>query len=255
MAEASPGNFVWYDLLTSNPAAAIPFYEHVVGWTSQPFENDYTMFAGAEGPLAGTTKLPEEAAKMGAPPHWTSNVMVADVDATVVEVRKLGGRVFMEPKDYPTVGRLAVIADPQGAPINVYKPKGPMKLRDSSKPGAFIWHELLTTDHVAAFAFYSKLFGWQQRSEFDMGPMGKYLIYGDASQDFGGMFTRGQNMPQAPLWFYYIQTTNLDAAVERAKSKDARLLNGPMDVPSGARIAQLSDPQGAIFALHEAKKP
>jgi predicted enzyme related to lactoylglutathione lyase len=173
----------------------------------------------------------------------------------VAEVRTLGGGVFMEPKDYPTVGRLAVIADPQGAPINVYKPKGPMKLRDSSKPGAFIWHELVTTDHVAAFAFYSKVFGWQKRSEFDMGPMGKYLIYGDASQDFGGMFTRGQNMPMAPLWFYYIQTTNLDAAVERAKSKDARLLNGPMEVPRGARIAQLSDPQGAIFALHEAKKP
>jgi predicted enzyme related to lactoylglutathione lyase len=137
-----------------------------------------------------------------------------------------------------------VIADPQGAPINLFKPSGPMKLHDSSKPGEFIWHELLTTDHVAAFAFYSKLFGWQRRSEFDMGPMGKYLIYGNASQDFGGMFTRGENMPNAPLWFYYIQTADLDAAVARAKSKDARLLNGPMEVPGGARIAQLADPQG-----------
>jgi len=28
-------------------------------------------------------------------------------------------------------------------------------------------------------------------------------------------------------------------------------MSGPMDVPGGARIAQLSDPQGAFFALHQ----
>jgi len=34
-----------------------------------------------------------------------------------------------------------------------------------------------------------------------------------------------------------------------------KLMNGPMEVPGGAHIAQLRDPQGAVFALHENAKP
>jgi predicted enzyme related to lactoylglutathione lyase len=254
MTDTKVGHFVWYDLLTESPDAAVAFYTHVVGWTSQPFERGYTMFQGSQGPLAGTVQLPEALKKMGAPPHWTSNVEVADVDATVAKVRELGGRVYAEPQDYPTVGRLAVIADPQGATINVLKPNDPLKPHDSSKPGEFTWSELVTSAHEAAFRFYATLFGWKKQRDFDMGAMGKYLIYGVDDRDLGGMFTKSKDMPMPPAWLYYVQVADLDAALARAKSKDARLLNGPMDVPGGARIAQLLDPQGAAFALHELAK-
>jgi predicted enzyme related to lactoylglutathione lyase len=251
MTDSNVGRFVWYDLMTERPDAAIAFYGHVVGWTPQPFEQGYTMFVGSQGPVGGTVQLPDAMKKMGAPPHWTSNVQVANADATVAKVRELGGRVYAEPKDYPKVGRLAVIADPQGATINVFQPNDPMKVHDSTKPGEFTWSELLTSDHEAAFRFYSTLFGWKKQRDHDMGPMGKYLIYGVGNKDLGGMFTKSKDMPMPPAWLYYVEVADLDAAVARAKSKDARLLNGPMEVPGGARIAQLADPQGAAFALHE----
>jgi uncharacterized protein len=272
MTDAAPGRFIWYDLLTSDPSGAVPFYTHVIGWTSQPWQSGYTIFVGSDGPVGGTAKMPEAISKMGVPPHWTSNVQVTDVDATVALVRKLGGRVHVEPSDYPKVGRLAVIGDPQGASINVFKPNDPVKLHDSTKSGEFNWHELVTTDHEGAFAFYSKLFGWEKLRDFDMGPMGKYLIYGSGSQDdpgkspttlgsprrgtgeLGGMFTKPKEMPSPPFWLYYVQVDDLDAALERAKTKGARVLNGPMEVPGGARIVQLADPQGAHFALHEEAK-
>ncbi len=254
MTDSNVGRFVWYDLLTTDPDAAVPFYEHVVGWKTQPWENGYTMFVGGQGPLGGTARLPEQAEQMGAPPHWASNVGVADVDATAAKVKQLGGRIFKEPTDYPKVGRLAVIGDPQGAPIHIFTPSQPMVLHDSSQSGEFVWSELLTTDHEAAFRFYSAIFGWQKLRDHDMGAMGKYLIYGTAGKELGGMFTKSKDMPMPPLWSYYVQIADLDAAIERAKSKGARLLNGPMEVPGGARIAQLSDPQGAAFALHEAPK-
>ena len=57
-----------------------------------------------------------------------------------------------------------------------------------------------------------------------------------------------------PGWLHYTQVADLDAAVERAKSKGGKLLHGPMEVPGGARIAQMMDPQGAAFALHEEAK-
>ena len=251
MAHAKSGHFVWYDLLSRDAPAAVAFYSHVVGWTSQPFEQGYTLFVGSQGPLGGTIGLAEA---MGAPPHWTSNVHVADIDATLAEVRKLGGSVVKEPGDYSKVGRVGIIADPQGAHINLFQPANPMPLHDSTQPGEFTWHELVTSDHESAFAFYSKLFGWKKSRDFDMGAMGKYLIYGADGVDLGGMFTKGKDIPLPPHWLYYVQVADLDASIERAKAKDAKLLNGPMEVPGGARIAQLMDPQGAAFALHEPAK-
>ncbi|HEY8089790.1 MAG TPA: VOC family protein, partial [Polyangiaceae bacterium] len=88
----------------------------------------------------------------------------------------------------------------------------------------------------------------------DMGPMGKYLIYANAGGDLGGMFTRPKDKLPHPHWFYYVQVDDLDAAVARAKDGGAKLVNGPMEVPGGARVAQLDDPQGAAFALHESAK-
>ena len=91
MANASNGHFVWYEHLTKDPKAAIAFYTEVTGWKTQPFGEgtDYVMWVGTQGPLGGVMTLPEEAAKMGAPPHWTGNVQVADVDATAALAKKL----------------------------------------------------------------------------------------------------------------------------------------------------------------------
>lgn len=263
MPTGSHGSFVWYDLLTAEPEAAAAFYRDVVGWTSQPFPESgvaYTMFVGGQGPLAGTTK-PEQA---GVRAQWVANVFVDDVDATAALAAKLGGRVLAPPADYPPVGRLAVLADPQGVPINLFKPSQPMELHDATRPGEFTWRELMTSDHPAAFAYYSQLFGWKKLRDFDLGGHGQYLIYGqgqgdgqgdDAVAELGGMFTKDQDAPTPPAWIYYIQVADLDAAVARAKGKGGVLMNGPMEVPGAARIAQLTDPQGAFFALHENAKP
>jgi predicted enzyme related to lactoylglutathione lyase len=251
MTQATRGSFVWYELLTSDPSKALDFYTEVVGWTTQPFAPEYTMFLGSQGPIGGATKLPEQAAKMGSPPHWMANVQVDDVDATVALVGKLGGQVLVPPNDIPDVGRFAVIADPQGASISVFRPSSSMTLHDTSRPGEVTWCELVTTDHEAAFAFYAQLFGWTKARDFDMGSMGKYLIYGMNGTDLGGMFTKPKDMPMPPAWVHYIQVADLRAAIERATSRGGRLLLGPQEVPGGAHIAQLFDPQGALFALHE----
>src|SRR4029078_2710631 len=101
------GPFVWYELLTKDPKAAIAFYADVVGWKTQPFgENgDYTMWVGSQGPLGGVMKLPEEATKMGTPPTRMSDVQVKDVDATAALAKKIGGKIYKEPTDIPSIGR------------------------------------------------------------------------------------------------------------------------------------------------------
>ena len=256
MADSKIGQFVWHDHMTKDPKAAIAFYTAVAGWTTQPFgeAGDYDMWVGSQGPLGGVTKLPEEAAKMGAPPHWMGHVQVANVDATAALAKKLGGKVYREPSDVPTVGRFAVIADPQGAVISVFTPSGEMKLHDVSKEGEFCWNELLTSDTAAAFSFYAELFGWKVMQDMDMGHMGTYRTYGVGEKTIGAMMTTPKGAPMPPMWVYYAETSDLDAAIARATKNGAKVMNGPMDVPGGGRIAQLTDPQGAAFALHQSAK-
>jgi hypothetical protein len=226
----------------------VAFYTETVGWKTQPFDGDYTMWVGTQGPLGGVTQLPEQAKKMGAPPYWQANFLVDNVDATCAKVKDLGGQVYVV-EDVPNVGRLAVIADPQGAVIAIVQPSEPMSAHDVTKHGEFSWHELYTTDYEAAFKFYSAIAGWEKLGEFDMGPMGKYLLWGRDGKQLGGMMNKPPDMKSPPGWLYYVTATDFDAALERAKQKGARVMNGPMDVPGGQRIVQMIDPQGAAFAL------
>lgn len=253
---SNTGRLVWYELLTSDPKGAIAFYTEVIGWKTQAWEQspDYTMWVGSQGPLGGVTPLPEQAKQMGAPPYWQANVQVANLDETLAKVKALGGNVY-HVEDVPTVGRLAVIADPQGAVLALFQPTQEMAERDVAKHGEFSWHELYTTNHAAAFDFYRQIAGWEKLGEFDMGPMGTYLLWGRGGKQLGGMMTITKEMktpdgkPVPPSWMYYVTTSDFDAALERAKAKGARVLNGPMEVPGGQLIVQLMDPQGAAFAL------
>jgi predicted enzyme related to lactoylglutathione lyase len=246
------GRFVWYEYLAKDTKKAIAFYSDVVGWKTQPFPEggDYIMWIGGQGPLGGVMTLPDEAAKMGTPPNWMAHVQVQDVDATAALAKKLGGRVYKEPTDIPNVGRFAVLADPQGAAFSVFHSSNEMALHDTSKPQEFCWNELLTSDSAAGFKFYAELFGWKSIQDMDMGPMGVYRIFGVGEKQLGGMMTTPKGAPIPPMWMFYIETDNLDAATAKATANGAKLMNGPMDVPGG-RITQLMDPQGAAFALHQ----
>ena len=119
------GSFVWYELMTSDVEAAKAFYTEAIGWKTQDFEGaDYTMFAVGDRPIGGVMLLPEEAKKMGAPPHWLGHLGVADCDASAKKAEELGGKILRPPEDIePGVGRFSVVADPQGAVLSLFQSK------------------------------------------------------------------------------------------------------------------------------------
>ena len=248
------GNFVWYELLTSDVNGAIKFYKDVIGWGTQAFEGGempYTLWTAGETPLGGVTTLPADAKKMGAPPHWLAYVAADDVDALTKKATSLGAKTYVAPMDIPKVGRCSVIADPQGAVIALFKGSGPeMPQPAEVTNGHFSWHELIAGEWEAAFRFYSQLFGWQKTEAMDMGPMGTYQMYGKGGRTFGGMMTKRKDYPAPPHSLYYVKVGDLDAALARVKKDDGKVINGPMEVPGGDRVAQCVDPQGATFALH-----
>lgn len=246
-------HFIWYELMTEDPKGAIAFYSEVAGWKTQAFGDGatpYSMWVGRQGPLGGVHGLTEEM-KQRVPAHWISHVEVADVDQTMRQAEALGARTLVPAKDIPTVGRFAVFMDPQGAVLAVFTPLASMAQHDTSVPGEFSWNELVTTDATASLKFYGALFGWQQLAEHDMGPAGKYTLFGLGAEMFGGMMNKPPEQPGMPCcWVYYIRVDALDGAIARAKQGGAKLLFGPQEVPGGSFVAQLVDPQGVHFALH-----
>ncbi len=246
------GRFVWHELMTTDVKAAKAFYTEVIGWKTEPFDSQgsepYEMWVSSQGPMGGVMRLPDEVQKQGVPPHWMGHVLVSNVDETVAKVKAKGGSVHLPPQDIPEVGRFSVIADPQGAAIAVFQPANEMDPKDTSQPGQVSWNELYADDAKAALTFYGDLFGWTIQQEMDMGEAGTYYIFGQGDKQYGGAMNRSPGMPLT--WAYYVQVDDLDAAIERATSKGANKLFGPMEVPGGTRVAQLTDPQGAVFALH-----
>ena len=260
-ATTSASPFVWYELMTTNPAAATAFYTQVVGWKAADSGMpgmDYTLLSAGPHQVGGLMALPEEAAAGGGQPAWMGYVSVPDVDAKATELEKAGGKVHRPAADIPGVGRFAVVADPHGATFCLFKDNGmgDYKPPAPDTPGTVGWHELMAGNLHAAWAFYSSLFGWAKTEAMDMGPMGTYQMFStgaDGAPTMGGMMTKPAEVPKAS-WLYYWNVDAIDAAADRVKSGGGQVMNGPMEVPGGQWIVQCCDPQGAMFAMVAPKR-
>ncbi len=255
MADLLHGRFVWSELMTADPKAAERFYSRVVGWTTRPFDKsgNYTVWMAGDQGIGGLMQTPPHAQADGARPNWIVYVGVKDADATAAHARTLGGRVGVAPTDIPQVGRFAVLADPQGASFAILQPDGPSPTGPETEPAPLeiSWRELATTDVAAAMQFYRVLFGWEQLETNDMGPMGVYQVFGRFGRSLGGIYRKPPEMPGPPHWLMYAKVPDLQSAVATVKKEGGKVLNGPMEVPGGDLVAQIQDPQGAAFALHQ----
>ena len=248
------GRFIWYELITTDPATAKAFYGDVVGWTSQAMPmpgGDYAIVQADGNGVGGVMEIPPEAKAMGVPPNWTGYIAVDDADAAAEKVKSLGGSVMRPPQDIPAVGRFAIVADPTGAVFAIMTPL-PMDPPRPQVPrgtlGHCSWHELYAGDLEKALPFYVEMFGWKKDDAMDMGPMGKYQLFSNQDGQIGGMMTKPADFP-APAWVYYFQVGDIDAAKARIEARSGKVTNGPMEVPGGDWIVQGQDPQGAMFAV------
>jgi uncharacterized protein len=114
-----PNTISWTELATSDPDKAGPFYAEVFGYTLTPFgpDDSYTVFTKGEAQIAGMMKVPAEQM----PPNWAVYFRADDPDEVTKKVKAAGGQAYLEPQDMPEVGRIAVLADPQGAAFGVIK--------------------------------------------------------------------------------------------------------------------------------------
>jgi predicted enzyme related to lactoylglutathione lyase len=175
-------------------------------------------------------------------------VTVEDVPASVERVKKLGGQVFAGPMHIEKVGTMAVVADPTGGVLSLFRLDHPEDPETDATPavGTFCWNELASTDPARAAAFYGEVFGWSW-DEMDMGPMGVYRIAKRNGKQVGGLMQT--QVPSHSYWLNYLAVTDVDAKTNEAQSLGAKVINPPIDIPNIGRFSILQDPTGVFFAL------
>ncbi len=251
--------FIWYELMTPDPAAAKTFYDAVVGWNIEVqsnFPNGYRMIGRSDGGFAGgVLPLNDEMQQHGARPTWLGYLYVDDVDSSVAAIEQAGGKTFMAPFDIPNIGRVAMVADPAGAPFYIMKPIPPEGQPDaesdvfSTDQAQHVrWNELSTTDPDGAVDFYRRQFGWGQEGDMDMGEMGKYRFIQNGPTTIGAIMRKPPQLPVS-LWTYYVGVDDIDRAADAIKSGGGQILNRPMEIPGGEFALNAMDPQGAPFGL------
>jgi hypothetical protein len=251
-ARNAHGSFVWYELLTRDPDSAAAFYGEVVGWTAagagQPGV-DYRIFSAQDGPVAGHMKLPDGAEKSGMRPGWLGYIGVDDVDAAVASVAASGGKVHMPAMEMEGVGRMALVADPQGVPF--YVMRGESEEASSSfaamRAGHCNWNELSTPDPEGALAFYAGRFGWEKGDVMPMGEMGGYQFIHHGGGMIGAIMANPPGRPAG--WNFAFGVRDIDEAAAKISECGGTVRHGPVEVPGGDRVVMASDPQGAAFMV------
>ena len=253
------GDFIWYELMTPDPEDSKAFYDAVVGWNisdeGPPEYGGYRMIGRSDGKHAGgVLPLTDEMQQHGARPAWLGYIHVNDVDEKLKAIETAGGRTLLPANDIPGVGRIAMVADPQGAPFYVMKPippaNDPNARSDVFAPSAdqrIGWNELSTSDPVAARRFYGEQFGWTSDDFMPMGEHGEYRFIDHHGLRLGAI--AGTMQGHQPHWRYYIRVPSISVAKETIEAKGGKVAMGPMEVPGGDHIIIGFDPQGAEFAL------
>jgi uncharacterized protein len=267
-----PGVPCWVDTNQPDPKAAVDFYGKLFGWD---FED--AMPAGSEGSyyiakIRGGSVAAVGGTPPGAPPMpmWNTYVSVDSADETAARIREAGGTA-MDPFDVMDAGRMAIVADPEGAAFCVWQPMKTQGAQIVNEHGSLNFNVLSTRDLNRAKTFYGAVFGWETLP-LPSGTMWTLPGYGDhLEQATPGL---RQNMEQmgAPKgfidvvaavnsipandsstpanWGVTFAVDDADAIAKKAKKLGADIVAGPLDAP-WVRMAVIKDPQGATFVASQ----
>ncbi len=245
------GKFIFVELVTPDLASAKTFYGGLFGWTFRDVQIGTVRYVEAsldDRPVAGMAYRPIASGERRQP-AWLSFVSVTDVDAVDKAAVRNGARSLSAPHDVAGRGRIAVLADPQGAVFALMSSASGDPPDELPDPGEWIWASLYTSNPDAEAAFYQTLVDYEVFDTPDPGSEPHPIL---AS---GGYARASVNeLPSARShahWLNYIRVDDAAATVTKAVALGGKVLLTPRDDRHGGKVAIVADPQGAPFGLLE----
>jgi uncharacterized protein len=268
-----PGVPCWIDTSRDDPQAAADFYAGVFGWAFEErmpadVPGSYLVATLGGRDVAAIGSRPE-----GAPPDpsWATYVWVDAADEAAALAREHGATVLVEPFDVLEAGRMAVVADPAGAPLSLWQAARHRGAQVVNEHGTWNWSNLNTSDPEGAIAFYGAVFGWEaQTLDFGAGEsiMWRMPGYGDfLAGAEPGIRERQADVGAPPgfedaiawiqpiddgmpaNWSVTFHVRDTDETARRAAALGGDVLVEPFDLWV-VRSAVLRDPDGAVFTVN-----
>jgi predicted enzyme related to lactoylglutathione lyase len=244
-----PGRFVWRDLLTKDVAAARKFYGDLFGWR---FENTkrgdrpYVLARTGAMPIAGIVDI---SGMSEAGSQWLSYMSVADVDKSVALVQAESGKVLIEPRELP-LARVAVVTDPQGAPLGLARFKRAVPDSTQFSQNEFFWQEYLARDEKQALDFYKRLAGYEsvlQESKLDV----DYHVLRTTRGRAGLFRLPPKSADVQPNWLPYLLVNDPAAIAARVAALGGTVVLPAAPERRNGSLVVISDPSGAVVALQK----
>ncbi|MDX6555997.1 MAG: uncharacterized protein QOD86_2192 [Miltoncostaeaceae bacterium] len=266
----------WVDTTRADPGPAAAFYEGLFGWAFEDVAPEGSGGSYLVGRIGGRDVAGLAQARNGAaagPAAWTTYVWVDDADRTAATAAEAGGAVLMEPFDVGPAGRLAVLADPTGAPFGVWQAGEHRGAGLVNETGAWVGTDFRTRDADVAAAFYGAVFGWEvdevdatagyanvrmpgygaHLTELDPTLPDRLKEYG-APDDFADVvgwmapIGNGEAAETPSHWGITFAVEDVDASAAKVPELGGTVLVPPMDAP-WVRMAVVADPDGAPLTI------
>jgi predicted enzyme related to lactoylglutathione lyase len=234
-----PGRFVWRDLMTRDVSAARRFYGELLGWQFEDTrrgDRPYVLASVDDARVAGIVDI-SSVSEAGS--QWLSYMSVADVDKTVDLVKAEGGKVLVEPRNMP-LARVAVVTDPQGAPVGLAQLRREMPDPVQPAPRQFL----------QALAFYKRLAGYEStvlesRQEID------YHVL-RTTRGRAGLFRLPPTVVDVePNWLPYVLVDDPSAVAARVPGLGGRIVVPAAPERRKGTVVVIADPGGAVLALQK----
>ncbi|HEX8976712.1 MAG TPA: VOC family protein [Solirubrobacteraceae bacterium] len=253
----------WVETLTDDPQAAQRFYGGLFGWTflgsgelsgDPPGEYFVARLDGAD--VAGIAPLPGGVEPP--PPAWYTHVAVDDLSAATARARAAGAEILLEDWDASPAGRMAVLADPSGAVVCLWRGRLRPGAARVNEPSAWAMSLLSAPDPDAAAAFYGALFGWRAEP-FNAGGDAPFWLFrkpgyvgGEEAQPVPRDVVAALTTAERPTgrWDVDFWIADAAAAADAAPGLGGTVLAAPTEA-GGFRRTVLADPRGAPFSASQ----
>lgn len=243
-----PGQFVWHDLATQDPAAAMAFYGNVFGWQFEARgsgDNAYQVIKNQGKPIGGIFRLAD---KYGDESEWIGSMSVMNLEEAVSLNEEKGGKTIFSIASFEGRGRTALIQDPQGAILALLKSAtGDPELRTVIDHG-WLWNELWSTDLEGSLAFYQDLVPYEaEKVEQAKAP---YYIFTIDDKKLSGALKNPIKQARS-AWMPYIKVSDVNEIVAKAEAAGAYIVMKPNQEVRNGSVAVILDPVGAQFTVQE----
>lgn len=240
----------YVELMTPDQQGSADFYRAVLGWDLDRQDLDdqgnyYLLGKLQDEVVAGIGgHLPDLADH---PAYWGVYLAADNVDEATAKVEAAGGRVDAGPFDVMDLGRMAAIADPTGARVNLWQANTTIGTTLANEPGTPIWNECLTPDVDRAAAFYTEILGTGVEKMAMEGD--EYTCMTDVDGKVVGGIMNAPMEGVPPHWNVYFNVADADATAAAIAEHGGQTVAPNFDVPGIGRMGVFTDPQGAMFCL------